>query len=213
MLVVELDLDILDLILGETCGLECGRESCVLSDVGLCTCLALRLDAAELDVFADEVELIDGKSRKLLKAVGFAIFNNLVNEGSLANGDAVLVCLLYERGVCVGDVLTEHRTVLEQCVDLACKLGLKCVCVIAFNAGDRQQDGVLHIAEISVLEHRTDDGVDRYIKVGVLKIHAFEHLFAVGVKSGCGDDLLILVDLQLNAGVYIERNYGGKGVA
>ena len=71
----------------------------------------------------------------------------------------------------------------------------------------------MHIAEISVLEHRTDDGVDRHIKVGVLKIHALEHLFAVGVKSGCGDDLLILVDLQLDAGVYIERNYGGKGVA
>ena len=213
MLVVELDLDILDLILGKTCGLECCRESCVLSDVGLCTCLALRLDAAELDVFADEVELVDGKSCELLKGVGLAVLDNLIDERCLAYGDAVLVCQFDELIVCVGDILAEYCAVLEQCVDLACKLGLKCVCVIAINAGDRQQNGVLQLVDIAVLEHRTDDGVDRYIKVGVLKIHALEHLFAVGVKSGCGDDLLILVDLQLDAGVYIERNYGGKGVA
>ncbi len=144
--------------------------------------------------------------------MGRAVLDYLIDECCLADGDAVLVCFLDKSLVCVGDILTEHRTVLEQSVDLTCKLCFECVCVIALHAGDRQQDGVLHLAQISVLEHRADYGVHGNIQVGVLKVHTLKHLFSVGVKSGCGDDLLVLVDLQLDAGVNIERNNGGKSV-
>ncbi len=146
MLVVKLDLNVLDLILGKTGSLECCRESCIPADVGLCACLALGLDAAELGVFADEIELVYGKSRKLLKGMGLAVLDDLVYERCLADGDAVLICFADKLIVSVGDILAEHRAVLEQCVDLACKLSLECIRVIAINAGDRQQDGVLKLA-------------------------------------------------------------------
>ena len=105
MLVVKLNLNVLDLILAQTGCLQSGRESRVLADVGLCACLALGLDVVQLGVFADEVELIDGQTCELLKGVGLAVFDYLLDEGCLAYGDAVLVSELYELVVGVGHIL------------------------------------------------------------------------------------------------------------
>ena len=91
---------------------EGDAERRVISNVGFCACLPISADVGKLLAAGDEVELIYGQSDQLFKAVAAVASDDLAYKSRLADGDAVLIRLLYQIAVGVGDILTENGAFL-----------------------------------------------------------------------------------------------------
>ena len=60
------------------------------------------------------------------------------------------------------------------------------------------------------------DGVHRHVQLGALQVgaaaHVGQHLLCLLIQAHAGEDLLVFIYLQFNAGVHIQGYHGGHGI-
>ena len=163
----------------------------------------------------DEGDLIHGKGGQGFKGQGAVLGDDLLDQGCLAHGDAVLL----GQGVQVRAFrhrLAEDGPVqgaaLEDAVD-----GVRQVLLELGGPGGvlvlhRHQDGVLQVAEIAVLEHGADEGVHRHVQVRARQVHVAQDGLRVLVEGSDGEHPLLGADLHGQTGVHIQHHHGVHGV-
>ena len=82
--------------------------------------------------------------------------------------------------------------------------------VVAVLDGD--ENGVGDVAQITVAQHRTDDGVGRHVQIGAFEVHIKQDLRGVRIERLRGEDLFLPADLETDAGVHVKRDDGVDGV-
>ncbi len=96
---------------------------------------------------------------------------------------------------------------LKQAVDLIGQLLLQSGGPVGVVSVDGDQDRVCGLAQIAVAQHGADQGIHRYLQVTALEIHVPDHNFAVLVQGFDRKHLLLLIGLNFNAGVDIQRDH------
>ena len=196
------------------CCLHCG----FCADVGLVAGLAgggyvVQLQGAGL---ADEVQFIDRERSKIFEGIAGVLRHDLLDELGFAGGDAVLVCQSLQ--LAVGrDGLAEDRTLeaagLKQGVDLTGQTGLQSLAALRVGIVHADQNGICQFVDIAVAEHGADEGVDGHVKVAALEIHIADDDFGILVEGDNVQHLFVFVYFDFNAGVDVQRDGGGHGVA
>jgi len=76
----------------------------------------------------------------------------------------------------------------------------------------RDHDGGGNAVEIAVSHQAAHDGVHRHIQLRTLEVSPITHIrqdsFCILVERGTDENLFVPADLQLNAGVHIQRHHG-----
>ena len=108
----------------------------------------------EAYIFCKQVQLVDGKPRKLLKCVACIALKNFLDQGGLANGDAVFAGLCGKRVVRIADVLAQDcaaadRALRKDRFHLCNELAFKRLCVRSIHALHRNEDRVCKFVDIA----------------------------------------------------------------
>ena len=162
------------------------------------------------------VKVADAEPCKVGEAVRHTGVDYGLNELRLAIGYAVFARKLRKR--LVGNVheLAEHLSVYghlrEQRIDLFGKAVLQllaCLGIVAFNADEYR---VCDLGEVAVLEHGAYYRIDSDFHRAARKVQAFDNELCIIVEGGYAYDPVVLIDLELDARVYVEKHGRISGV-
>ena len=156
-----------------------------------------------------QIQLIDGQRCKLVKGMQRAPAENILNKLRLAKRDAILLRHLLELAA-PDHGLAQHRGAervrLEQPIDLRAQARLQIRSADGIVVIHADQDGVRQLIEVAVLEHRADQSVDRHVQAAAGKVHIADDDPSVLIQRLYVQHPFLLVDLELHAGVDIQRD-------
>ena len=156
-----------------------------------------------------QIQLIDGQRCKLVKGMQRAPAENILNKLRLTKRDAILLRHLLELAA-PDHGLAQHRGAervrLEQPIDLRAQARLQVRSADGIVVIHTDQDGVRQLIEVGVLEHRADQSVDRHIQAAAGKVHIADDDPSVLIQRLYVQHPFLLVDLELHAGVDIQRD-------
>ena len=165
------------------------------------------------------LQLTDGEPGQLLKGQTVVQGEDTVHQRRLAGGDVVVLGLLLQRRV-LRDRLGQYGglrgAVPQDAVHGGGEILLQSVspALIPILYGDH--DGGGDALQIAVADQTADDGVYCHIQLGPLQILAVAHIrqngMGVVVHRHAGQNLFILVDPQLDAGVDVDGDHGGHSI-
>ena len=186
-------------------------------DIGLCAGGARLGDGlgGQMPGLGDQGDLIHRQGCQGRKGQRAVLSDHLLDQGCLAYGDAVLLGQSIQiRALrhCLAEDSPLQGTALEDAVDgirqVLLELGGFCGVLVLHG----HQDGVLDIAEITVLEHGADEGVHCHVQVRAGQIHVAQDNLCVLVEGGDGEHPLLGADGHGEAGVHIQHHHGVHGV-
>ena len=181
----------------------------IRADVCLVARLADRADMREAYIFCKQVQLVDGKPRKLRERVARIALKNLLDQRSFADGDAVFRGLCRKRIVRAADVLAQDRAAADPALcenrfHFCNELAFKRLRICSIHSLHRDENGVRQLVKIAEFEHRAHDCVHRHIQLRSRKLHSIEHRRAVFIVRFRRKHIFFRVHAQFHAGVHIE---------
>ena len=193
----------------KACMFECRLDRRIRADVCLVARLADRADMREAYIFCKQVQLVDGKPRKLRECVARIALKDLLDQRGFADSHAVFRGLCRKRIVRAADILAQDRAaanpaLCENCFHFCNELAFKRLCIRAAHALHGNEDGVRQFVKIAEFEHRTHDCVHRHVQLRSHKLHSIEHHRAVFIVRFRRKHIFFRVYAQFHAGVHIE---------
>ena len=193
-------------------------QGSVLTDISLIAGRAGLRDrvAGKIAGAGDQGDLIDGERRKAFHSEGGILGHYLLDQGRLAYRNTVglgqlgqLVSLRHRLAENGGADAAAAKAGADGVGDLRLELGRALLIRILHT----DQDGILQVAEVTVLEHGADDGIYRHIQVGTRQIHVTQDHLGLLIEGVGPDDFLSGIDGQGDTGVHIQHDHGIHRVA
>ena len=159
----------------------------------------------------EKVQFIDGEPRQIGSCEPGILFHDLTDHAGFAHGDPVGFCqgfqfCVFFQGLAQNRSL--HGTGLQDAADFICQLFLKGGTLFGICIFNGYQNGVGILGDIAMLQHGSNYCIDRYVQVGSLQIHIVQNNACIFVSGTGFHNLLIAVDLQLDAWVHIQAYNG-----